>query len=104
MARACPFVLDEGGHSVLFLAARYDPQRSVRQRPLQFERLGRVGREPKVDLFGRRQDNRHGLRMNRRDDPVGRGRHIAPTHTAPTAQRPQDGRRGRTTLAEGIMN
>ena len=37
------------GDPVLLLAARHDPERVVRQGPLQFEGLGRIGREPLVD-------------------------------------------------------
>ena len=42
---------NEDGHPVLALTARHDPQRIVRQRPLQFESLGRIGREPKIDFL-----------------------------------------------------
>ena len=41
-----PLRLNEGWRSVLFLPARDDPQRVVSQRPLQLERLGRIGRKP----------------------------------------------------------
>ena len=38
--------------SILLFAARDDLQRIVRQWSLQFERLGRVGQQPQIDLCG----------------------------------------------------
>ena len=56
---------------VFTLTAGDNPQRVVRQWLPQFEGLGRIRREPKVDLCRRRQDHRHRLGMDRRDDGVG---------------------------------
>ena len=82
--------------AVRSFALRDDPQRLVRQGPLQLERLGRVRLKPKLDLFRRRQDDRHGLRVDRRDDRVGlcrqeaeqlvlavNGRALRPAHAMP---------------------
>jgi hypothetical protein len=47
------------GHPIPPLAAGDDLERVVRQLALRLEGFGRIGRRPKVDLFGCRQDNRH---------------------------------------------
>ena len=51
-------------------AKRYDAERVVRQRLLQRQRLRRVRFKPSLHLGRRRQDDRHGLRVNRRDAGV----------------------------------
>ena len=60
-----------GYGAVFLLALRGDRERVIRQRALQRERLRRVRLKPSVDPFRRRQNDRHGLRMDRRDDRVG---------------------------------
>jgi hypothetical protein len=57
--------------AVLLLALGDDPQRFVRQRPLKFQRVDRLALKPLVNLGGRRQNDRHRLGVNRRDDRVG---------------------------------
>jgi hypothetical protein len=50
--------------------AGHPHSRVVRQWSFQFESLRRVGQKPQIDLCRCRQDDRHGLRMNGRDDGV----------------------------------
>jgi hypothetical protein len=56
--------------TILLFATRDNSDRVIGKRSLQFERLRRVGQEPQVDFCRRRQDNRHRLRMDWRDDGV----------------------------------
>jgi hypothetical protein len=63
--------------SVLLLPLRHDPQRVVRKGPLQCQRLRGIGLEPLVNLGGCRQNDRHGLGVNRCDDCVSLGRQEA---------------------------
>src|SRR5271157_1653934 len=58
------------GAPVLFLALRDDPERIVGQRPLQRQSVNGVSLKPSVNLGGRREDDRHGLGVNRSDDGV----------------------------------
>ncbi len=52
---------------VFFDAAGDDPERTVRQRPLQLEGLVRRRGHPGFDFIGRRQDHGHRLRVDRAD-------------------------------------
>jgi hypothetical protein len=56
--------------TVLFLAAVHNPKRIVRKRPLKRKRLVDRHRQPSFNLFRLRQNHRHGLRMDRRDNGV----------------------------------
>src|SRR5208283_6130227 len=57
---------------VLSVAFGDDAQRIVGQWPLESKRISRrLGRKPEVNLAGVGQDDRHGLRMDRRNDRVG---------------------------------
>ena len=56
--------------TVLLLAPRHDPERGVGKRPLQRERVFRRCGEPLLDFLAGRQDRRHRLGMDRRDDSV----------------------------------
>ena len=60
------------GRNLIFLvlATRHDLQRIIRQWPLQRLRLFPRRAHPDIALFVRRQDHRHGLRMDRLDDCV----------------------------------
>ena len=53
---------------VFLLPFGYDVQGVVRQWPLEPQRRGRLAFKPKLELFGRRQNNRHRLGVNWRDD------------------------------------
>src|SRR5271157_3435715 len=59
-----------GGGPIFSLPFRDNPQRLLRQRPLQGERVRRLGPEPQIDFVRRRQNDRHRLFVNRRDDRV----------------------------------
>jgi hypothetical protein len=52
---------------IFLYAPRDDPQRTVRQRPLQPQGLVRRRRHPGLDLFRRREDDRHRLRVDGTD-------------------------------------
>jgi hypothetical protein len=56
--------------AILSLASRHDAHRAIRHRPLEFERHRRRRRELGLDLLGLRQNDRHCLRANRRDEGV----------------------------------
>ena len=53
--------------AIFLFTARDNSQRIVGKRSLQFESLGRISQ---IDLGRRRQDNRHGLWMDRGDDCI----------------------------------
>ena len=56
--------------TILLFTARDDSKQIVWQWSLQFECLRRISQQPQIYLFRRRQDNRHRLRMDWRDDGV----------------------------------
>lgn len=62
---------------ILLLTLRDDPDRAVRQRPLKRQRVGSLRLKPLVNFRRRRQNDRHGLRMNWSDDRVRIGRQEA---------------------------
>jgi hypothetical protein len=55
---------------ILLLAPGNDPQKVTGQGPLQLQCIRRFAFEPEIDLFRRRQDSGHRLRVNGRDDGV----------------------------------
>jgi hypothetical protein len=59
---------------ILPFTLRNDPERVVRQRPLQRQSIGRLRLEPPVGFVGRGQDDRYGVRVDRRNYGVGLSR------------------------------
>ncbi len=68
MPSALPRCLNR--RAVLLLADRHYAQRVVRQGPLQRQGLRHVRLQPTVDLGLRRENDWHGIGMDRRDDRV----------------------------------
>ena len=106
--RLCRF----GYAAVLLFALRHDPEPVIRQGPLQRERVNSLSVKPSVDLVRRRQDDRHGFRMDGGDDGVGfsrqeaeefmdalDGRALRAAHASQGAQRPAKAKSGRSSLS-----
>jgi hypothetical protein len=72
-----PIEAESERRTVLFRAPGDHDQRVIRERPLEPQCLQGRCRHPEVDLFLRRQDHRHGLRVTRANDSVRLGREEA---------------------------
>jgi hypothetical protein len=70
-------VLSQNRNLILALIAGHDRKDAVGQRPLQLQRLLRRRRHPGLNLLRFREDDRHGLRMNRPDHIIRLGRQEA---------------------------